>query len=63
MQLNPPLCIFCDATLSAWNSRSGSDQSPGTTMHGLIPPSSLVTGVSMAGRSSALRRSPSGPVP
>lgn len=48
---------------SAWNLRSASVHSPGTTMMGETPPSSAVMGFFSSGRFSRRRRFPVAPVP
>ena len=55
MQLWPELFILLVTMCSAWKRKSASDQSPGVTMHGLMPPSSLVNGLVTSGMFS-LRR-------
>ena len=61
--VNPAFIASIDARYMPWKSMSASFQSPGTTITGLIAPSSLVTGLSCTGVLAALLAAPSSPTP
>ena len=63
VQLNPALLETIVATLSAWYATSAALHGPGTTITGVMFPSSALKGLWSRGSSRSLRSWPSGPAP